>query len=142
MTTAMAAQELYMNILIQDVMATHNINRKIAAKLLLSLEQWTINSKNAQDELSKAPIEPKLVDIILSLAFAQPDVHQPVVYYTTLITELCRLSPKTMAPPVGKAVKCIFKQAHHLTPPVTKGAAYWFSNHLTNFGLAWSWADW
>jgi nuclear cap-binding protein subunit 1 len=74
------------------------------------------------------------------------------MYHAALINELCKLSPQTVGPAVGKS----FRRMYTLLAsedPVGEGAAgldvglaqlyaEWFALHMSNFGFAWVWKEW
>lgn len=70
------------------------------------------------------------------------------------MTELCRLSPQTIAPSLGKSVRKLYASLGNdhglggrvgqplLDPSGIKRFADWFAVHLSNFGFMWGWGDW
>jgi nuclear cap-binding protein subunit 1 len=73
------------------------------------------------------------------------------VYYHSLIVELCRLSPSTVAPALGKSVRRLYGALGdvgpdavtiRLEPEGIRRFAEWFGVHLSNFGSLWAWKDW
>jgi nuclear cap-binding protein subunit 1 len=60
-----------------------------------------------------------------------------------LITELCKLSPQTVGPAVGKSIRKIYSYcANGLDVEVLRRFAEWFSAHMSNFGFQWVWKEW
>lgn len=63
--------------------------------------------------------------------------------------ELCRLSPQTIAPSLGKCVRKLYaglgtddQSGPLVDAEGLRRFAEWFSVHLSNFGFMWGWADW
>lgn len=87
---------------------------------------------------------------ILTSLFSLPKPRHALPYYHAVITELCTLSPTTVAPALGKCVRRLYAglgtdgQAGQtlLDPEGIRRFAQWWSVHLSNFGFRWSWADW
>lgn len=77
---------------------------------------------------------------------------RPAVYYSSLVAELCRLSPATVAPALGKCVRRLFAglgessgeegETVILEAEGMRRFADWFAVHLSNFGFLWVWKDW
>ncbi|ORY91755.1 MIF4G like-domain-containing protein [Leucosporidium creatinivorum] len=145
--------------LIHDIIDLYEINRKEAAGILLELPNWvapgTFKPKQS-DESSEAEaqsewvLENMIVESILTSLFSLPKPHLPSAYYHSLLTELCRLSPGTVAPALGKCVRRLYAGLGSdsdggnpvLDPEGIRRFAEWFSVHLSNFGFMWGWADW
>jgi len=73
------------------------------------------------------------------------------MYYYSLLCELCRVSPTTVAPSLGKSVRKLYaglnaSTASADTPSLdaegVRRFADWFAVHLSNYGFMWGWADW
>ena len=81
--------------------------------------------------------------MILGSLFVLPDSSLKSVYYVTLITELCKLSPSTVGPAVGKAIRKLYTNlADGLDVEIGRRFAEWFSTHMSNFGFLWVWKEW
>lgn len=76
--------------------------------------------------------------------FALPKSPLVFIYYGSVITELCKLSPNTVAPPVGRAVRRLYGMmgTEGLDCEIARRAADWFAVHLSNFGFQWMWKEW
>ncbi|KAI5475967.1 nuclear cap-binding protein subunit 1 [Pseudohyphozyma bogoriensis] len=150
---------------INDIIQTYEVNRKEAARILLDLPKWlkpgTFKGKDAKkdedrrerekstdgDDVkeTKWVLEHMVVESILTSLFALPTSPLPSSYYHALLTELCRLSPSTVAPALGKCVRRLFNslgEADSLDPEGVRRFSEWWSVHLSNFGFMWAWADW
>jgi nuclear cap-binding protein subunit 1 len=87
---------------------------------------------------------------ILTSLFTLPQPPRKTVYYHSLLAELCRLSPSTIAPAMGKCVRKLYAGLGAETPaenPVldaegVRRFAEWFAIHLSNFRFHWRWNEW
>lgn len=80
---------------------------------------------------------------ILGSQFLLPESPVKPVYYIALITELCKLSPQTVGPAVGKSIRKIYGYcANGLDVEVLRRFSEWFSVHMSNFGFQWVWKEW
>jgi nuclear cap-binding protein subunit 1 len=93
---------------------------------------------------STVSLESLVVSTILSAMFTLPKPPYDLIYYGSVITELCKLSPNTVAPPVGRAVRKLFTMlgSEGLDNEIARRAAEWFAVHLSNFGFQWMWKEW
>ncbi|KAG0150049.1 hypothetical protein CROQUDRAFT_652715 [Cronartium quercuum f. sp. fusiforme G11] len=148
------ADGVLLRTLVHDIIDLFEVNRKECARILLDLPRWvgrgTFKSKGSQaqeKEKIEGPswiLEHTLVETIVSSIFGMPTPPiRPPVYYTSLIAELCRLSPATVAPALGKAMRRLFGNLPDvLEPEGIRRFADWFAVHLSNFGFLWVWKDW
>ena len=80
---------------------------------------------------------------ILGTLFLTPEPPHKSIYYVALITDLCKLSPQTIGPAVGKSIRRLYGLlADGLDVEVAKRLTDWFSVHLSNFNFQWVWAEW
>lgn len=110
----------------------------------------TLSSRSAFSfSLFEAPLTLSPQSILTSL-FSLPKPHLPSAYYHSLLTELCRLSPSTIAPALGKCVRRLYAGLGAdadsgmavLDPEGVRRFSEWFSIHLSNYGFMWGWGDW
>ena len=104
-------------------------------------------------------LENLIVEIILgNYLFATPSPPHKAVYYQSLIGELCKISPQTVAPALGKCIRKLYaglgsavdgaagdaaaQSKLSLGPEQTRRFAEWFAVHLSNFGFHWRWPEW
>lgn len=131
--------------LVLDMVCIYEVNRKDAARILLSLSRYvapgTFKSEGSESTYS---VESLIVGTILSTLFTLPNTPQKPIYYGSVVTELCKLSPNTVAPPVGRAVRKVFTHLGQdgLDVEIARRCADWFSAHLSNFGFQWMWKEW
>ncbi|WAR62696.1 hypothetical protein PtB15_15B283 [Puccinia triticina] len=166
------ANGVVLRTLVNDVIDIFEVNRKECAKILLELPRWvgrgTFKTKGtapkpktdeagnrieeSATESSEWILEHLLLESIVTSVFAIPTPPiRPVVYYHSLIVELCRLSPSTVAPALGKSVRRLYgglgevgadAVTVRLEPEGIRRFAEWFGVHLSNFGFLWAWKDW
>ncbi|GAA5880762.1 hypothetical protein JCM16303_004343 [Sporobolomyces ruberrimus] len=161
--------------LISDIVNLYEVNRKEGAGVLLELPRWvkkgTFKDPKApkkrdddeemkaedEDEGERGPgwsLENLIVETIFNSILCVPAPPHPLAYYHSLLTELCRLSPQTIAPSLGKSVRKLYASLGNdsgsggkigspvLDPSGLKRFADWFAVHLSNFGFMWGWGDW
>lgn len=72
-----------------------------------------------------------------------PESLYKSIYYIALITELCKSSPQTVGPAVGKSIRRLYALlADGLDVEVAHRFAEWFAVHMSNFGFQWVWKEW
>jgi nuclear cap-binding protein subunit 1 len=141
--------------IIHDTVHIFEVNRKECARLLLAIRQYlpkdtfkplatTTETEDPSASTSTISLESLVVSTILSIMFTLPSPPYDLIYYGSVITELCKLSPNTVAPPVGRAVRKLFTMlgAEGLDSEIARRAAEWFAVHLSNFGFQWMWKEW
>ncbi|KAK4056523.1 Nuclear cap-binding protein subunit 1 [Microbotryomycetes sp. JL221] len=143
--------------LVRDVMDVFETNRKEAATTLIDLRSWLtpgifkpLESRGEENE-STLILEDVLVEAIFDSILALPAQSLLPAYYHALLSELCRISPNTVAPSLGRGVRKIYKALGNpsgqpgeptLDAEGIRRFSEWFSVHLSNFGFAWPWKDW
>jgi nuclear cap-binding protein subunit 1 len=134
--------------LVLDIVTLFEVNRKECARILLGLRTFitpgTFKSSNPEESTSTLSLESLIISTLLSSMLNLPSAPFPQVYYTSLIAELCKASPNTVAPPVGRAVRKMFGMmgSEGLDVEVIRRTADWFATHLSNFGFQWMWKEW
>lgn len=128
------------------------VNRKESARILLSLNRYfaagtfksTPSAEGDDVPVSTISLESLIISTILSTMFLLPNSPCKLIYYGSVITELCKSSPNTVAPPVGRSVRKLFTLmgSAGLDIEVQRRAAQWFAIHLSNFGFQWMWKEW
>lgn len=155
---------------ILDIIDVFEVNRKECARLLLEYPKWTLHgtfkprpgapeqepvaTKNWQLEntiievsiLSEPPrahYSTTIQQLTLGSIFLLPESTHRAIYYITLITEICKLSPQTVGPAVGKSIRKLYGLlSDGLDVEIAHRFADWFSVHMSNFGFAWVWKEW
>lgn len=80
---------------------------------------------------------------VLGAFFVLPESSHKSIYYIGLITELCKLSPSTVGPAVGKSIRKLYSTlGEGLDVEVARRFAEWFAVHMSNFGFQWVWKEW
>lgn len=84
-----------------------------------------------------------LVQTILGAFLVLPETPHKSIYHIALITELCKLSPSTVGPAVGKSIRRLYTGlAEGLDVDIARRFAEWFAVHMSNFGFQWVWKEW
>jgi nuclear cap-binding protein subunit 1 len=141
--------------IIIDTVHIFEVNRKECARILLTIRQYlpkdtfkplatATATEDPSASTSTVSLESLIVSTILSAMFSLPQPPYDLIYYGAVITELCKLSPNTVAPPVGRAVRKLFTLlgTDGLDNEISRRAAEWFAVHLSNFGFQWMWKEW
>lgn len=72
-----------------------------------------------------------------------PDSQHKPIYYFSLITELCKLSPSTIGPAVGKSIRKLYTfLGDGLDVEIAQRFSEWFAIHMSNFNFQWVWKEW
>lgn len=93
-------------------------------------------------ETSRWKPEDIAVDAIFSQLFRLPTPSHKLVYYHSILTELCKLAPAAIAPSLGRAIRFMYRNLEILDTELIYRFVDWFSHHLSNFGYTWKWAEW
>ncbi|KAH9175199.1 MIF4G like-domain-containing protein [Lactarius sanguifluus] len=139
-----------------DIVEIFEVNRKECARILVEYPKWSVEGTfkprpgDPTDSPDRIPLpgrdwqlESTLIETILGAQFLLPESPAKPIYYTALITELCKLSPPTVGPAVGKSIRKLYAYcADGLDPEVLRRFAEWFSVHMSNFGFQWVWKEW
>ncbi|KAI9511289.1 MIF4G like-domain-containing protein [Russula earlei] len=139
-----------------DIIEIFEVNRKECARVLVEYPKWIVKGtfKPRPSDPTEVPdritlpgrdwqLESTLIETILGSHFLLPDSAIKPIYYIALITELCKLSPQTVGPAVGKSIRKLYGYcANGLDVEVLRRFAEWFSVHMSNFGFQWVWKEW
>ena len=80
---------------------------------------------------------------ILGAYLVVPESTSKSLYYSSLITELCKLSPSTVGPAVGKSIRKLYSfLADGLDVDAARRLSDWFAVHMSNFNFQWVWREW
>ncbi|KAK3326565.1 MIF4G like-domain-containing protein [Apodospora peruviana] len=82
------------------------------------------------------------VDAVFSQLFQLPNPEHKLIYYHSVLTEACKLAPAAIAPSLGRAIRYLYRNIHHLDLELSARFMDWFSHHLSNFGFTWKWTEW
>ncbi|KAF8883427.1 MIF4G like-domain-containing protein [Infundibulicybe gibba] len=136
-----------------DILDIFEVNRKECARLLLEYPKWnlpgTFKPKPGAPAASDPPpgtnwqLESTIIETVLGAFLILPESSHKSIYYIGLITELCKLSPSTVGPAVGKSIRKLYGSlAEGLDVEVARRFAEWFAVHMSNFGFQWVWKEW
>ncbi|KAI7866860.1 armadillo-type protein [Spinellus fusiger] len=144
-----------LNDMISDTIQIFESNRKECAKYLLgiahSFEYGFINTtaashENEPDTMDEDTAGWSLSDLLLESIFSQilklPTPPFRLVFYSCILTELCRTESSSFPMALGRIVKTLFGRMHALDAECVSRLWSWFSHHLSNFGLQWDWKSW
>ncbi|KAG9043672.1 hypothetical protein FS837_009258 [Tulasnella sp. UAMH 9824] len=147
---------------VRDTLEIFEVNRKEAARILLDLHRWwepsTFKRRHQDDDASPPPegdimewnLDCLVIETTLSMAFQLPISPHVPVYYYALITDLCKLSPSTVGPAVGKSIRKLYRLLEDqgslddgaLDVEVARRFVEWFAVHMSNFSFNWVWKEW
>ncbi|KAI0074461.1 hypothetical protein K474DRAFT_1765807 [Panus rudis PR-1116 ss-1] len=136
-----------------DLIDIFEVNRKECARLLLEFPKWCLPGTfkprpGAPPPESVVPgkdwqLESTSIETILGCLFLLPEAPHKGIYYIALITELCKLSPSTVGPAVGKSIRKMYSLlADGLDVEIGTRFVDWFSIHMSNFNFQWVWKEW
>ncbi|KAH8881520.1 hypothetical protein GQ53DRAFT_512040 [Thozetella sp. PMI_491] len=129
-------------------------NRNITARNLIELDcffaprTFTARAtpydklRDIQPPRSTWKPEDVAVDAVFSQLFQLPAPEHKLVYYHSVLTEACKLAPAAIAPSLGRAIRYLYRNIHHLDLELANRFVDWFSHHLSNFGFTWKWTEW
>lgn len=137
-----------------DTINILDFNRNAVAKFLVELDcYWapgTFVKRGMpidklgllEPEQSTWKPEDMALDAIFSQIFFLPTPEHKLVYYHSLTTEICRLSPSTIAPCLGRAMRYLFNNVQPMDMELNYRFMDWFAQHLSNFEFRWKWDEW
>lgn len=80
---------------------------------------------------------------MLGASLVLPQSSQAQIYYDSLITEVCKLSPSTVGPAVGKSIRKLYSSlTDGLDVEIARRFSEWFAIHMSNFNFQWVWKEW
>jgi nuclear cap-binding protein subunit 1 len=86
--------------------------------------------------------EDVIIDAVFSQIFQLPQPEHRLVYYHSLITESCKISPAAIAPSLGRAIRFLFRNIDAMDMELSYRFMDWFAHHLSNFEFRWKWTEW
>ncbi|TIB97269.1 hypothetical protein E3Q18_02684 [Wallemia mellicola] len=127
--------------LLRDMMTLYNRNRIDCAKILTDLPTFIYG--NLFDGENGYNLESTLVTTLLSELLSLPEPKHPKLYYSSLMTELCKREPKRVAPALGRSIRKLYTFiGEGLDIEIIFRLSEWFATHLSNFGFNWVWKEW
>ncbi|KAM6495489.1 MIF4G like domain containing protein [Amanita muscaria] len=136
-----------------DIVEIYEVNRKECARLLLEYPKWNLPGAfkpKPGAPVESDPVEGKdwqlestILETILGAYLVLPAPSGEPLYYSSLITELCKLSPSTVGPAVGKSIRKLYGfLSEGLDVESARKFAEWFAIHMSNFNFQWVWREW
>ncbi|KAF2114969.1 cap binding protein [Lophiotrema nucula] len=139
---------------IVDTIDQLDFNREAVAKFLIDLDcYWSVGvfAKRGThwDKLHEGygdtivwKSEDMIIDAIFSQLFKLPSPQHKLVYYHSLITQLCTTAPAAIAPSLGRAIRFVYRNIPVMDLELANRFLDWFTHHLSNFEFRWRWAEW
>lgn len=139
---------------ILDTINNLDFNRNTTARFLIEIDSFWTNKTFAErsttfdklrDRASGEALwkpEDVVLDAIFSQIFVLPVSEHRLVYYHSLITEICKISPQAIAPSLGRAIRFLFRSVDVMDLELAYRYMDWFAHHLSNFEFRWKWAEW
>ncbi|RPA78291.1 hypothetical protein BJ508DRAFT_416621 [Ascobolus immersus RN42] len=138
---------------VTDTADTLNFNRLAVARFLIDIDCYFaadafIKRATPYDRVQEKAkgstwkSEDVAVDAIFAQLFRLPKPKHKMVYYHSVLTEICKLAPAAIAPSLGRAIRCLYNNLESLDVELINRFVDWFSHHLSNFGFTWKWAEW
>ncbi|KAF8803946.1 hypothetical protein BYT27DRAFT_6725890 [Phlegmacium glaucopus] len=136
-----------------DILDIFEVNRKECARLLLEYPKWNLPGTFKPKPGATAVVDPvpgkdwqlesTIIESVLGAYLILPESNKKSIYYIALITELCKLSPSTVGPAVGKSIRKLYNSlSEGLDVEAARRFAEWFAVHMSNFGFQWVWKEW
>ncbi|CAK1365649.1 Nuclear cap-binding protein subunit 1 [Cercospora beticola] len=137
-----------------DTINILDFNRNAVAKFLNEIDcYWAkdtfVKRSTTFDKLRDLPEgrptwkpEDVTIDAIFSQIFQLPTPEHRLVYYHSLITESCKISPGAIAPSLGRAIRFLFRSIDQMDMELSYRFMDWFAHHLSNFEFRWKWTEW
>jgi nuclear cap-binding protein subunit 1 len=137
-----------------DTINILDFNRNIVAKFLNEIDCfWAKDTfvkrsttfdklRELQDGRTTWKPEDVIIDAVFSQIFQLPQPEHRLVYYHSLITESCKISPAAIAPSLGRAIRFLFRNIDNMDMELSYRFMDWFAHHLSNFEFRWKWTEW
>lgn len=137
-----------------DVINVLDFNRNATAKFLTDIDCYfspdTFVKRATPFDKLKAAVgngptwkpEDVAVDAVFSQLFQLPTPEHKLVYYHSVLTELCKIAPAAVAPSLGRAIRFLYRNIDVMDLELGYRFMDWFAHHLSNFGFTWKWTEW
>uniref|UniRef100_A0A0R3X3V2 Nuclear cap-binding protein subunit 1 n=1 Tax=Hydatigena taeniaeformis TaxID=6205 RepID=A0A0R3X3V2_HYDTA len=119
---------------IHIILETMHFNRAMCARTLLNLQTR-----------AKLALDYMIVEAIFADIFRLPKPpvrHGNLLFYASLLIQLCNEAANTIPLVLAQATGTLFERLDSMKPVCIARFVEWFSFHLTNYQLKWSWRDW
>jgi nuclear cap-binding protein subunit 1 len=148
-----------MRSLLLDIVYIYEVNRIECASLLVRIPDFVLPDTFVEPPPRPAPgtspPEPApgewtrpstIINVIVSTMLNLPFSSHKLIYYVSLLTQLCILEKNEMAPPLGLAFKTLYSKLGNkhldLDVEIARRTAEWLALHLSNFAFSWLWKEW
>lgn len=137
-----------------DTVNILDYNRNATARFLTELDNFwapgTFTRRETQfdrlrdyeGDASTWKPEDVAIDAVFSQIFQLPASQHRLVYYHSVITEVCKLSPSAIAPSLGRAIRFLYRSIDNMDLELHYRFMDWFAHHLSNFEFRWKWSEW
>jgi nuclear cap-binding protein subunit 1 len=126
---------------ISDIIQIYSLNHLEASKILLNTQDFLASGYFQTYNVYQALVETLITEMV---SFPEPD--EKIVYYSTLLMDLCKGELKKVPSAMGRALKIMFERMdlpkEGMDVECIRRLSEWFSHHLSNFGFSWKWKDW
>lgn len=127
--------------IISDIIQIFSLNHLEASKILLNIQDFLADGYFETYNVYQALVETLITEMV---CFPKPD--EKIVYYSTLLMDLCKGELKKVPSAMGRALKIMFERMdlpkEGMDVECIRRLTEWFSHHLSNFGFSWKWKDW
>ena len=127
--------------IVHDTIQIFSLNHTEASRLLLGLPLFI-----STDYSGKFNIYQSIVQVLIAEMTLFPKPREKVVYYSTLLMDLCKGALDKVPSAMGRSLKIVFERLdasnEGMDVECVRRLSEWFSHHLSNFGYAWKWKDW
>lgn len=124
-----------------DIIQIYSLNHLEASKILLNTQDFL-----AADYFQNFNVYQALVEALITEMVSFPKPDEKIVYYSTLLMDLCKGELKKVPSAMGRALKIMFERMdlsrEGMDVECIRRLSEWFSHHLSNFGFSWKWKDW
>ncbi|KAG0223717.1 armadillo-type protein [Mortierella sp. GBAus27b] len=146
-----------------DVLCLFEINRKECAKYLFMVQYSYVigtfadstsaatpgtTTSRPEDMETESPTGPSwsvdhvMTEVIFTEMFKLPKPEFKSVYYASLLVEICKAFPDSFPGALAEAIKRLYNRLPSMDIECAHRFWTWFSQHLSNFGYLWTWAEW
>ncbi len=126
---------------ITDIIQIFSLNHIEASKILLNTSEFLSNEYSQTYNVYQS-----LVENLISEMVSFPKPLEKIIYYSTLLMDLCKGELKQVPSAMGRSLKIIFQRMdslnHGMDVECIRRLSLWFAHHLSNFGFFWKWSDW
>ncbi|KAI9892369.1 MAG: hypothetical protein M1814_001571 [Vezdaea aestivalis] len=139
---------------VTDTINLLDFNRNATAKFLIDVDSYFAPGtfvkratqfdklKDVPEGMSRWKPEDVAVDAVFSQLFQLPSPEHKLVYYHSVLTEMCQVAPAAIAPSLGRAIRFLYKNVEAMDLELEYRFMDWFAHHLSNFGFTWKWVEW